>query len=175
MIFISIQNTRAAATLLNSPMPQAAKMLEPLGPDNAALLLRHAAAQQTRSALSAWERVEIALGLMLGGCLYLATQRRILPLVLCGAMLVLVLFQHFGISPELAYRGQQTDFPPGNADVSAKVRSIALQEVYYGAEVMKLIVGGVLASYLFAFRSSSRRSRREVHTLDPAERRAASR
>jgi hypothetical protein len=170
MIFVSLQGTRAVIALMNSPVPQAGKMIETLGNENAGLLLHHAAAEQARSALNTWELVEILLGLILGGCLYLATQRRIFPLVLCAAMLVLVLFQHFGISPELAYRGQRIDFPPGNADVDAKLRFLALEEVYYAAEVIKLVAGGILASYLFVFRSSRRR-KSEVDAVDHADHR----
>ncbi len=139
-------------------------MIEKLGGDNAALLLHYAAAQQVRDATSTWEKIELALGLLLGGCLYLATQRKLFPLVLCGVMFALVLFQHAGISPELSYRGLQTDFPPGNAEVGEKVRFLAMQEVYYVAEIVKLVVGGILASYLFVFRTSRRR--KEVDLVD---------
>lgn len=144
-------------------------MINALGSDKASLLMRHAAAEETRSALAVWERVEIALGLVLGGCLYLATQKRVLPIVLCGAMLVLVLFQHFGVGPELAYSGRETDFPPGNALVGSTERLRALQAVYYGTELIKLVAGGILASYLFVFRSSRRSSRKEIHTVDHAD------
>jgi len=144
-------------------------MINALSSDRASLLLRHAAAEENRSARAAWERIEIALGLVLGGCLYLATQKRVLPIVLCGAMLVLALFQHFGVGPELAYRGRETDFPPGNALVGSVERLRALQAVYYGAELMKLVAGGILASYLFVFRSSRRSVRKEVNAVDHAD------
>jgi hypothetical protein len=173
MVFLSIQSGRATTGLLNAPGPNAAKMIEKMGSDNVALLLHHAAAQQVRDATSTWEKVELALSVVLGGCLYLATQRRAFPLVLCGVMLVLVMFQHFGISPELAYRGLQTDFPPGNAEVGEKVRFLAMQEVFYAAEIVKLVVGGILASYLFVFRTSRRR--KDVDLVDHADHRRVNR
>jgi hypothetical protein len=170
MLFISIQNARSANALLLSPLPEAAKIMDDAGRDRAALLLRHAAAEETRSALFAWEKVQIPLAIALGGFLFLGTQKRIFPLVLCGAMFALVVFQHLGISTELAYLGRETDFPPGDALIGPQKRMIALEEVYYAAEAIKLVAAGILASFLFVFRA--RRARKEIVTLDPADSRA---
>jgi hypothetical protein len=170
MIFISIQNGRSANALLLSPLPEAAKIMDDAGKDRAALLLRHAAAEETRSASFSWEKVQISLAIALGGFLFLGTQKRLFPLVLCGAMFVLVLFQHFGISTELAYLGRETDFPPGDTLIGPQKRMIALEEVYYAAEAIKLVAAGILASFLFVFRP--RRGRKEVPALDPADSRA---
>ena len=173
MVFISLQNTRSVNALLTSPLPQAAKVIDLSGKDQAALLLRHAAGEETRAALFEWERAQIVVAIALGGFLFLGTQRRVFPIVLCGAMFVLVVFQHLGLSTELAYLGRETDFPPGNALIGPRTRLLALQEVYYAAEVIKLAAGGILASYLFAFRA--RRSRRDIHALDAADSRAVNR
>lgn len=169
VVFLSIQDSQSATTLINSPMPPARKMIDSLGADQAGLLLRHAAAEQSRSVLFTWEWVEILLALFLGGCLFLGTQKRLFPIVLCSAMLALVLFQHFGVGPELAYRGRETDFPPGNAEVGPIERLRALQAVYYGVELVKLVAGGILASYLFVFHTSRRGSRKEVNAVDHSD------
>jgi hypothetical protein len=175
MMFLSVQDSPSAAAVINTSLPQAKKMIDSLGADQAGLLLRHAAAEETRSVLFVWERVEILLGLVLGGCLFLGTQKRAFPIVLCTAMLVLVLFQHFGVASELAYRGRETDFPPGNASVGPIERLRALQAIYYGAELVKLIAGGILASYLFVFHSSRRGSRKEVNAVDNPDHRHVNR
>jgi hypothetical protein len=88
--------------------------------------------------------------------------------VLCGLMLALVLFEHFAITPELAYRGRATDFPPGSAVFGAQARVWALGQVYAGLEAVKLVVGGILASYLFVFRTR-RRVRKEAGVVDRAD------
>jgi hypothetical protein len=79
-------------------------------------------------------------------------------------MLVLVLLQFGAISPEIAYRGRETDFPPGSTNIGSVTRLMALQQVYFGVEVVKLIAGGLLASYLFVFRTQ-RRSRKDRETV----------
>ncbi len=175
VMFLSIQDSHSATAVISSSLPQARKMIDSLGAEQAALLLRHAAAEESRSVLFVWERVEILLALFLGGCLFLGTQKRVFPIVLCGAMLALALFQHFGVGQELAYRGRETDFPPDNASVGPIERLRALQAVYYGVELVKLIAGGILASYLFVFRSSRRGSRKEVNAVDNPDHRHVNR
>jgi hypothetical protein len=169
MSAVAIENNRSPNLVLNGPIEPAGKMVQALGVDQARLLLSHLAAEQTRLYFSLWEDVEIPLALVLAAFLFLATQRRILPLVLCGLMLALVLFEHFAISPELAYRGRATDFPPGSAAFGAQARVWALNQVYAGLETTKLVVGGVLASYLFFFRTR-RYPRKEAELVGHVDR-----
>ena len=168
MGFVAIENLRSPNLVLSGPIEAASKIIQSLPPDEVRLLLRHLAAEQNRFYFYVWEQVEIPLALLLGGCLFLATQKRIFPLVLCGLMLVLVLFEHVAITPELAFRGRATDFPPGNAVFGAQARVWALYQVYVGAEAVKLVMGGILASYLFVFRTR-RRVRKEVDVVDHAD------
>ncbi|HLW76381.1 MAG TPA: hypothetical protein VKS01_05335 [Bryobacteraceae bacterium] len=173
VMLMSLNATGATSRILTSPLPPAAKMIDTLGSDNAAMLLHHAAEESIRLTRHSWENIELVLGLLLVVCLLLATQRRILPLVFCGAMLILLAFQRFGITSELAFRGEQTDFPPGNSQLGARERYLALDEVYYVTEVIKLATGGLLASYLFVFRA--RRSRKEIDAMDDSRIRHANR
>jgi hypothetical protein len=145
-------------------------MIKALGSEQITLLLRHHAAEQTRSLYYLWEQAQILLGLVLGVCLYFATQKRTLSMVLCGVMLGLVLFQFWAITPELSYRGRDTDFPSGSGTSGAIVRTLLLYQLMVVTEGLKVIIGGILASYLFVFRTSRKRSiRREVDTIDHAD------
>jgi hypothetical protein len=172
MAFIAIQNSRSPDLIMNAPVQSASAMIETLGREPARLLLRHLAWEQNRLYVPAWEQVEIVLGLVLGGCLFLATQRRVFPMILCGLMLSMVLFQHIGITPELTFSGRETDFPPGSQSVDSLARVWLLEEVYIGVDAVKLAVGGILAAYLFVFRSSRRRDRKPSEALGPLERRS---
>jgi hypothetical protein len=156
MALLAVENLRSAARVMDGAAPSAAKMIETLGTGNASLLLSYQAAEQTRTYLSTWENAQIALAVVLGACLFLGTQKRILPLAFCAAMLLLVLFQHFAVLPELAFRGRETDFPPGNAAFGARTRVLLLAQVYAGAEGLKILTGVVLTAYLFVFRAKKR-------------------
>jgi hypothetical protein len=169
MAFVVLQNLHSASLITNAPAAPVAGMMKTLGPEQMALLLHHHAAEANRNIMYVWEEAEVLLGLILGGCLYFATQKRMLSLVLCGIMLTLVLFQFWAVTPEMAYRGRETDFPPGSASSTLMVRAMVLYQMLVVSEVLKMIVGGILASYLFSFRTSRRRSRRiEFEEIDDA-------
>jgi hypothetical protein len=169
MSFLALQNLNSAELILNAPAPQVAKMIRALGQDQAELLLHHFSAEQNRRYFFVWEQVQIWLALGLAVFLYLATQRKIFPLALCGIMLALVLFQHIGITPELSYRGRETDFPPGNAAFGAMKRVLILTQLFIGTELVKLVTGGILVSYLVVFRARKRSTRRDVDLVDDAD------
>jgi hypothetical protein len=167
MAFVVLQNLHSVSLVINSPAAPVAGMIRTLGPDQMSLLLHHHAAEENRNIMYVWEEAEILLGLILGGCLYFATQKRMLSLVLCGIMLTLVLFQFWAVTPEMAYRGRETDFPPGSTTSTIMVRAMVLYQMLIVSEVLKLIVGGILASYLFSFRTTRRRSSRvEIEPMD---------
>lgn len=169
MVFVVLENLHSAALVMGSPLEPVANMIKTLGQDQITLLLHHQAAEQSRNIFYLWEQAQIVLGLVLGGCLYFATQKRILSVVMCGVMLALVVFQYIAITPELSYRGRTTDFPPAANASGAMVRTLLLYQVLVATEGLKLVVGGILASYLFSFRTSRRRStRREVDLIDDA-------
>jgi hypothetical protein len=170
MAFVVLQNLHSASSLMNAPAAPVASMIKTLGPDQMALLLHHQAAEQNRNIMFVWEQTQIVLGIVLGGCLYFATQKRLLSLVLCGIMLTLVLFQFWAVTPEMAYRGRETDFPSGATTSAVMVRTLLLYQMLVASEGLKIVVGGVLASYLFAFRTSRKRSsRHEVQAIDHAD------
>src|SRR5712691_2416586 len=105
MSFLAVQNLRSPARTLASATPPAAKLAQKLGEEDALLLLRFQASEQNRTYLFYWELVEILLALALGACLFLGTQKRVLPLVLCGTMLLMVVFEHVALTPQMTYRG----------------------------------------------------------------------
>lgn len=162
---LAFQNVRLAGRLAGGSIPPATQIINAAGPEQAKLLLRHFAWEQNRFYFTNWEMFQMPVAVMLALFLYLTTDRRILPPILCGLMLVLVMFEYFAITPEFIYRGREADFPPGSLAFGAEARVWVLTEVLIGAEAAKLLIGGVLASYLFAYRS-----RRKVRKIDdPAD------
>jgi hypothetical protein len=158
MALLVMENLRSAARVMDSGSPPAYKLIDKLGSGDAALLLNYQAAEESRYYLSLWENAQMALAIVLGACLYLGTQKKILPLTFCGAMLALVLFQHFLVAPELAFRAREAAFPPGNAAFGTRTRLLLMEQVYWGVEGGKFLIGAVLTVYLLLFRSG-RRSR----------------
>src|SRR5580658_1366952 len=95
MDFLTLENLHAPGMILSTATAPAAKLLSLLSADDANLLLRYQAVEMNRNYAYGWELVELALALALLGCLFLGTQKHILPLLLCGVMFIAVAFQHF--------------------------------------------------------------------------------
>ena len=160
MDLLALQNFRLVGAAINSATPVAAGIIQRNGQDQIALLLRHFAAEQYRYYFSTWERIQIPAALLVAAVLYWALGRRWIPQMLCGLMLALVLFQ-LAIQPELAFRGRDADFPPGNQMLGTQARVWALTEVWMGAESVKLFIGGLLTVLLIRHKSRTRSRRVE--------------
>jgi hypothetical protein len=163
MGIIAVQNMRSPSETMSMPAAPAAQIMKKLSGEEARLLLRYQAVEQDRRYLYTWEEVQLGLGLAVAACLFLATEKRKLPLVFCGMMVLLVVFEHFAITPEMIYRGRQADFPPGSVSLDTLARVWALEEIYIGVDVTKAAIGFLLTSYLFVFRARSR-VRKSVQT-----------
>jgi hypothetical protein len=166
MMVLESANQRFTGSLLSVPSSQAAAFLrKSVAPQDFSLMLNYQTAEQNRRYSDAWEEAQIGLALALGATLFLGTQRRVFPLAVCGFMLLMLLFEHFGVSPELAFRGRETDFVPGGV---AAGRVYSLGQVYIWVEVAKLLLGSVLTGYLFIFRA--RRTRKQINLMDQPQR-----
>ena len=164
MLLLQTANLHFTASLLATPSDQAAEFLKHGAQQDYALMMHYQAAEQNRRYEDIWEDVEFGLGAILAATLFLGTQRRIFPMAICGLMLVMLIFEHVGVTPSLGYRGRETDFPPGNAAVDALVRMYALGQIFAWVEGSKLVLGILLAGYLFIFRA--RRIRVKSDSID---------
>ena len=161
-----LENLRSPIRTAANATPGASKLMQELGDEQTALLLRFQALEENRTYLYYWEVAQVPVALALGGCLLFGTEKRLLPLLLCGTMLILVLFQHLAVTPEMTYQGREADFPPGNKVYGTQMRLLLMEQSYVGVEAAKLVIGGVLASYLFVFRTTRRSRRRSSAGVD---------
>ncbi|MEQ1945845.1 MAG: hypothetical protein ABL995_01570 [Bryobacteraceae bacterium] len=153
---LAYQNVVLTDRVMTSPTGPADELIKAIGPNQVRLLLHHFAAEEYRRYLTDWGLAQLGFGMIVIATTYFAVDRRLLPTILAGCMFLIVLFQYFAIAPELAYRGRETDFPPGSLAVGAIARRRAMIEVYAGTEAAKLLIGGLLASYVFSFKSRRR-------------------
>ena len=166
MLLLQTANLHFTSSLLATPSDQATQLLKRGSQEDYALMMHYQAAEQNRRYEDIWEDAEFGLAAILAATMFLGTQRRIFPLAICGLMLVMLIFEHVGVTPELAFRGRETDFPPGNAAVGPLVRMYALGQVFAWVEGAKLLLGTLLAGYLFIFRA--RRTRVKSDPLNQA-------
>jgi hypothetical protein len=146
MIFVATQNFGTVDRVLAAPPHEAAQMFQTLGPENARLLLRYLAGEENRLFFNSWELAQIALGVLLTVVLLLAIKNRLLA-GLAGAMLILALFQHFRVTPEMIALGRLVDFGGGSGS-AAYSQFWRLHGLYGVLEVVKLVLLAVVAGLL---------------------------
>lgn len=171
VLLLALQNGQWADRVLAEPSEGAGLLLAKLDHADARLLMRYLTSEQTRSYLSNWELAQIIMGGLLAALFVLAEERRYFPIALSLAMMGIALLQHLSLSPEMAFRGRQADFLPAESAYSIESRLKILVQLYAGVEGLKLILGGVLVSYLFAAPSGLRpRKKKRRSEMDPPHR-----
>jgi hypothetical protein len=169
MAFVATGNFQTVSEILKSPPPQAEKMIKQLGDENARLLLRYQAGEENRLFFESWETAQLVLGLFLAGLLFLTGKSRLLA-GLAGAMVILTIFQHFKITPELVWQGRSIDFVPVTADPTARQQFFRLHAAYGVIELVKLLLMVAIGIGLFP-RSRRARQRVEIDAVDYAHHR----
>jgi len=171
LAFAATRNFRAVDAVLHSPPPEASKMVQTLGPQNARQLLRYLAGEENRSYFEIWEFAQLLLGALLTGFLLFGVENRLLA-SLAGAMFILTLFQHFKITPEILWMGRSIDFLPNSAESQVRDQFWKLHGIYSGIEVVKMLLAVLVAGFLFPLRRRRVQRRVEADAVDHARHRS---
>ena len=152
-------NLRLPELAISGAPPDAENIIKNYGPEQAPLLLHYYAGETNQYFLYRWELIELGLGLILLPCVFAATERKVIPLVMASFLLILALAQFFVVSPELAYRGREVAFPPGKGNVLLEARLTKMWGMFAGTEGVLVVVGGALAGYVASYKTRRRASR----------------
>jgi hypothetical protein len=162
MAVVAFENFDVIDEVLAAPAARA--MIARMGADNARLFLRYYAASCNQTILNYWEWAQVIFGLSLVATLLFARYVSRVAAAGSAVMVLLVLFVHFVIAPELAFVDRNV-----TANPAIQRNAGMLSAVYSAIEIVKFLIGAALAVYLFAFKNGSRRRvRRELDTIDPA-------
>jgi hypothetical protein len=165
---LALEGHRIANLLLDSPGPDVKGVLTKAADAQVATLLHHMASEQTRAIFDNWEQAQLVLALAMLVTLVFTDQRKILAVLMCAAMAMLVLVQHFVVTPDLNSLGRSADFLAEAGSFSIRAQTWTLVQIYGGLETLKLLIGGVLASYFFGMESTVKRSKmRRSRSSDP--------
>jgi|HubBroStandDraft_6_1064221.scaffolds.fasta_scaffold946715_2 hypothetical protein len=169
MLWVAAANVAAADRLLLAPNSYAAAYLKTLGRTPLTPLTHYLANEQNRSLLEIWGVMQIVLGALFFCFLLFGTRLGKFPLVVALLMLLIVIGERVGLTPELALVGQHNDF---NLDPSQRARraSDALNYGYKMAECAKFALGAVAAIFLiWQENRRSLHSRNQVDMIDKAD------
>lgn len=167
MVFLAARNFHLADDVLKSPPPSIAAMIRTLGANQARLFLRHLVGNENRFYFSGWEQAQLALGAALTIVLLLLARNRLLA-GFSAAMLILVVFGHYKITPELDWLSGVIEFQPVTADSTQRDQFWKLHTMYGVMEITKLLLGVVIAGFLFTFSRRRRNTKMEPDFGDTA-------
>jgi len=171
MAYVASQNIDMVDTVLKSPSSDAAKFLQKLGPNNnPRQLLYYLASEEIRSVSEDWELAQIGIGVLLMFVLLLGLENKLLTGV-ATAMVILTVFEHFKVTPELSWLGRSIDFIPWAAESQQRDQYWKLRTVYNMMDVLKLILALGMTGYLFTLRRKRVKPRMQVDPVDYANHR----
>jgi hypothetical protein len=166
---LALGSSVAASRVLNQPQVAQARAAIDKAGEAAAGLLRHAVNEHVRVVIDGWEFAQLLLAALTVLLLGVAAQRKPLAVGVCVVMGAIAAVQHFFLTPELNSLGRQLDFPSEEAPLSLATRAWSLRQMYGGAEMVKLVLGGALASYLFVMESVVKRGHGRSRKRDSEE------
>ena len=151
MAYVATQNASGVDRIMHAPSAEASKIIQKLGQEQARMFLRYQAYEMTRFYMPRWEIAQMTLAALIAAVLYLGTHVNRLMVVLCGVILLVVLFMHFVLTPEITFLGRGLDFTNDRG-----TRYWALNALYAGLEVLKVVLVLIIAGYLFVFKTKTR-------------------
>lgn len=163
--FQALQKDRAVAKVMDNPSDQARTRITAV-PEMAGQLLRHMAGEQVRSLRSDWEVVQGVIAVTTVVLMVFTDQRKPAAIALGVVMGALAFIQHFMITPEWNFVGRELDFLDERASFTVASRNWTLTQIYGGTEILKLLLGGMLASYFFAMESTVKRRKSRHRSQD---------
>jgi hypothetical protein len=165
MVFVATQNFETVDRVLKTAPPDASKMIAALGNENARQLLRYLAGEENRYFFENWEVAQLILGALLTVVLLFGVESRMLA-GFSVAMLILTIFEHLKITPEMTWLGRSFDFLPWTAESLARDQFWKLHGAYSAIEIVKMLLAIVIAGFLFQLRQRRRKERVQVKSVD---------
>ncbi len=161
----ALQGTQVADRIIDSQATEVRELVTKAGAANVTPLMRHFAGERVRGLIDNWEPAQLVLAVVMIILLVFTDQRRIIALSITAIMAILTVVQHFFITPDWILLGQQADFLPEAASFSVRSQLWTFTQAYGALEIVKLLLGGALASYFFVM-ESTKRSRRKAREED---------
>ncbi len=170
MMAVATWNFAGVDHLLAEPDMSANQYIKVLGKDSARMLLRHLSAELNRTYFDSWEVAQFGIGITLAVTLLFATNGERLYMIGCGLLLLVVLVEHFLLTPQITGIGRLIDFVPPDAPSPERIRFWRFHNAYAALEVLKLVLLIGLSARLLIVQSRRRnRSRKKLDLVDDAE------
>lgn len=164
----AIGSLGAANRILKSPDLPIRQLLDPLPDDSARMLLHYVASEFNRSYFSGWELTQLALGTAVLAS-FGASRNRVI-LTLSGFLLLLVILQHWLLTPRMNEASRAIDFIREDAISVERAIFLRYHSAYSAFEVIKVAIMMGLSVNLLYYRSHRRkRGGKQVNAIHDAD------
>ena len=154
MSVVATENFYTVDRLLAAPSnPTLTAMVQKLGPPAARELLRYLSSELNRLYFQAWNAAQIVLGAVVLW-LIAGSRKRDAAFAIVAGMLAVVVLMLVYLTPAIVTLGRELDFVPRDPAPPGMSRFWVLHAAYTSLEMIKLLVGAVVAFSIV--RSSSR-------------------
>ncbi|MCP5111248.1 MAG: hypothetical protein GY953_10470 [bacterium] len=171
MTGIAIGNFASVDRILEEPAQPAQEYIKVLGNESARTLMRHLASEQNRHYFSNWELAQLGLGAGLLAAVIISDSHN--RLLLAGAVLMtlMVVVEHWLLTPYLTMWGRAIDFIPPEAPSPERYKFWRFNSAYTAIDIGKMVVGLGLSVKLLIYRPKRRsgKSRKNVDVIDDAD------
>jgi hypothetical protein len=157
----ALQGNQTADRIIGSQTNEIRDLVAKAGIANITPLLHHFAGERVRALIDNWEPAQIVIAFVMIVLLVFTDQRKFVALACTAIMMIITVIQHFFITPDWIVLGRQADFLPEAASFSVRTQMMTLTQAYGALEIVKLLIGGGLASYFFVMESAKRSRRKE--------------
>ena len=172
------ENFYTVTLVLKSPPAPLKEALQLLGPERSRALLRYTAGLENVTTFQDWENLQFLLGAGVALMLFLERSTRLLSIA-AAAMLLIVLFLHLKISPDMAFLAATIEFLPAAPSGGVRQQFWNLHRMYSILDAIKCLIGCAIAAFLFSqsttyVRRRSHRHDSELRGRDAAQETASS-
>src|SRR5437762_5431235 len=122
MWMVATQNFKSVDRLLAAPAGPAAARIQDMGRDTARAFLRYQVSEQNRWYFETWEVIQLGLAAFLIAIAVVERSSGWWPVVLSTCMLLVVLIEHFYVTPEVVRLGRAIDFVALTAPSAERTR-----------------------------------------------------
>jgi len=168
--WVATHNLRAADSIVKEAGFQARKTIDEIGDVRARRLLRYHSAELNRHYFFTWELIEFVFAAALGTLLLFTTNGNRLLMALVSAMFLIVVVQHFTLTPQMTELGRGLDFAGPDELIEERRSFRGYHELYGYLALAKLALGlGLVGRLMFASGNGRRRRSRKVDVVDHAD------
>jgi Domain of unknown function (DUF4149) len=177
--FLVAQNFSTIDPFMSAPgNPSVTAQIKQSGQTSIRSILRRNAAEENARIFETWEWCQIGIAALLFILVLFGEKPPISALVLISAMFVIVILQHFILTPQVVSLGREVDEIPIREHLRNPTvdRFWVFHGFYSGSEILKLLLGMGLGARLMIRRTpdrAERESERPSQTETPARKRRA--